>query len=114
MEFKLNVYKGKDIEKTYTCHDFELRTGLCEDLMDIVDFETMVKANQGNISDAEAMAMIPMMLKIQKHHKPIMKQVFPQLTDDEYERTKTKEINTIVWQIVGYAFQELMMVAEKN
>lgn len=114
MEFKLNIYKGKDVEKTYTCHDFELRTGMCEDLVDVVDIELMVKAQQGELTDAEAIKIVPMMMKVQKHHKSIMKQVFPQLTDAEYKRTSTKEVNAIVWQIVGYVFKELMMVAEKN
>lgn len=39
MELKLNIYKDKQVEKTYTANDFMLMTGTCEDILCLVDID---------------------------------------------------------------------------
>ena len=39
MELKLDIYNGREIEKTYISTDFRLMTGTCEDLLKLVDVD---------------------------------------------------------------------------
>ena len=36
-DIKLNIYKGKEIEKTYTCEECIIEFGVVEDIVNILD-----------------------------------------------------------------------------
>lgn len=112
MELKLNIYKGKDIEKTYITDDFRVTTGVCEDIMNVIDLEEFMKLD--GATEEEALKFLPSMIGLSKHFNPIMKQVFPELTDDEYKRTDLSEVSSIAWEIVMYTITQLFNVASKN
>ena len=83
MDLKLNVYKNnKEIEKTYIASEFDLMWGTMEDLTNAVDLD---KIN-------DEIEVGKMVLKILPQVKPLLKQVFDGLTDDELKRTKIKEL----------------------
>lgn len=112
MELKLNVYKGKEIEKTYTTDDFRLMTGTCEDLLNIIDMDMFSKLD--GMTNDEAIKALSMFVGVFKQFKPIMKDIFPDLTDDEYNRTEMKEVSAIAWHVIQYTFGQLFNVASKN
>ena len=112
MELKLNIYKGKEIEKTYTADDFRLMTGTCEDLLNMIDMDMFSKLD--GLSDEEAIKALSMIVGVFKQFKPIMKDIFPELTDDEYKRTDMKEVSAIAWHVIQYTFGQLFNVASKN
>ena len=66
MELKLNIYKGKTIEKTYKAETFDIMFGTVEDLLNIIDLE---KLN----SDTEIAKLI---IKVFPLLKPLLKDVF--------------------------------------
>lgn len=112
MELKLNIYNGNEIEKTYITQDFRLSTGVCEDIINVIDIEQF--ANLNNLSDEDALKLLPTMMKLAKQFNPIMKQVFPELTDDEYKRTDMSEVSAVAWQVIMYTITQLFNVSSKN
>ncbi len=110
MEFKLNVYNGKTIEKTYTANDFSLMTGTCEDILNTIQIDKLAIAD----TDTPSVEFLTMFMGLFKQFNPIMKQVFDGLTDDEYKRTHMDEVANISWKIIMYTLTTLFSVSEKN
>lgn len=108
MELKLNVYDGKKIVKTYTANDFNLMTGVCEDIINTIDID---KLTGGKLDDkALGMEVIKVVAKSFSKFKPFLQDVFDGLTDDEYRNTSIKEVAAIVFAIVQYTISELFDV----
>lgn len=112
MELKLNIYNGKDIEKTYTANDFVLTTGTCEDILKLVDIDKI----SGNLDDNNAMMeVLKIVIKAFQEFKPMMMQIFDGLTEDEYRRTNVAEVAGVVIQVVKYTFAQLFnSISAKN
>lgn len=104
MELKLNIYKGKTIEKTYKAETFDIMFGTVEDLLNIIDLE---KLN----SDTEIAKLI---IKVFPLLKPLLKDVFEGVTDDELRRTKIKELIPLFVNIFVFALKELNSNSSKN
>lgn len=97
MELKLNVYKNNtEIEKTCTAGEYDLMWGTIEDLTNVIDLD--------NIDDNVAVGK--MILKLLPQLKPILKQIFVGITDDEIKRTKVKELIPIFMDVFKYAFSQ--------
>ena len=82
---ELNVYKKdskKDIEKTYRVEGYELMLGTVEDFMNIIDVEKL----SNNVEAAK------MLMKCYKQLMPLLKDIFPTITDDELKRVKVNEL----------------------
>ena len=104
MELKLNIYKGKTIEKTYKAETFDIMFGTVEDLLNIIDLE---KLN----SDTEIAKLI---IKVFPLLKPLLKDVFEGVTDDELRRTKIKELIPLFVDIFVFPLKELNNNSSKN
>lgn len=108
MELKLNIYDGKKIVKTYEANDFNLMTGVCEDVINTVDID---KLTSGKLDDKTlGIEVIKIVAKSFSKFKPLLQDVFEGLTDDEYRRTSIKEVANVVVQIVKYTVGELFNV----
>ncbi len=82
---KLNIYKAdvkNEIEKTYEVEGYDLMFGTVEDFIGVIDLEKMnneveiIKAVMGCLGQL----------------KPLLLDVFEDLTEDELKRTKVKEL----------------------
>lgn len=114
MDLKLNIYKGKNIEKTYSAEDFTLMTGTCEDIMKAIDLDRLMG---GSLSEEQiGLEIIKTVTKCWKMFLPFLQEVFEGLTEEEYRRTSIKEVGGAVVQIVQYTVSELFNVGgtEKN
>lgn len=106
MELKLNIYNTrrlKEIEKTYIVNDFELSTGTCEDLLDLIDidmFEGGLEALSDEVKISQVLRTIVGGVQI---FKDLLKDVFDGLTDDEIKRTKVGDIINCVALIIKYS-----------
>lgn len=96
MELKLNIYKGKELEKTYTCETYDIMFGTVEDLLNLIDLDKM----------NDQLELGKMIIKAIPLLKPFLKDVFDGLTDDELRRTKVKELIPLFVNIFVYAFSE--------
>lgn len=110
MELKLNIYNGKDIEKTYVSNDFALMTGTCEDILKLIDIEKI-----GDLDDdTSIMEVVKIVLNAFQEFNPLMKQIFEGLTDDEYRRTHIVDVARVVIDVLKYTLKELFTVSSKN
>lgn len=105
MELKLNIYnKNGEIVKTYTASEFDLMWGTIEDLIDCIDVD--------KIDDAEAVGK--MILHVLPQLKPLLKQIFPGITNSEIRNTKVKELIPIFFSAFTYAFNEINSLGNKS
>lgn len=103
-DLKLNIYKGKNIEKTYVAEEIDIMFGTIEDLLDAIDFD--------NLSDEKE--VVKVVIKTLNNLKPFLKQIFDGLTDDEIKRTKVKELVPLFVDIIKYTMDELNALMSKN
>lgn len=89
---KLNIYSEtnkNEVEKTYTADGYDLMLGTTEDILAVIDFEKM--------HDQTALAV--MIVKCYSLLKPLLKDIFEGLTDDELRRVKFKELIPLFGEI---------------
>ena len=107
---KINVYNGKEIEKTYFADDYKLMFGTLEDLIDAIDIDALdssseidlAKAVAGFISNSRVTA------------KNIIKDMFPEITDEELRRVATDEMAICLIDAVKYVFAQVKKIAKRK
>lgn len=110
MELKLNIYKADsdEIEKVYTSQDFDLRTGTCEDLIRALDIDSMLK-NIDNPGELGKMVLHAVVMNYDKF-RPYIFRAFNGLTEEEFARTKFKEVGTLIIRIAVYTVNQLFSI----
>ena len=104
MEIKLNIYNKREIVKTYTAEGYDLMMGTIEDFMEIIDIE--------KINDTAAVAK--MVTKGFEQIKPLMKDIFPGLTDEEFRGIKVTELVQVIAQIGAAVINNLGILKQGN
>lgn len=100
---KLNIYEKKKVVKTYETDTYDLMFGTVEDVAKIVDLD---KLQTG--SDAEIIKLVGgMVIGGMDLLKPLLKDIFDGLTDEELRRTKAKDIAVVIVEVVKYTISEL-------
>lgn len=111
MELTLNIYKGKEIEKTYTASEFDLMFGTVEDVVALIDVDKFS-------DNAEDMAFIGAVTKMisggMEQVKELLKEIFPGLTDEEIKRTKVRELVPLFVDVIRYSVNELASISSKK
>lgn len=113
MELTLNIYKAKgkytissEVERVAKAQDFELTTGVCEDVMNLINIDMF----EGGFDALSEESKQELAIGIIKDGYPmfveIIKEVF-ELTDDEARRIKIADVATVVFAIVKYSFAQL-------
>lgn len=109
MELKLNVYTDRlcrKVEKTVTANDFELSTGVCEDVLNIINIDMF----EGGLDALSNDSMQELAIGIIKNGYPfflqLVKDIF-ELTDKEAQCLKVADIAKVVIDIVKYSFSQL-------
>ena len=103
---ELNIYKAdskNEVEKKYTVDGYELMLGTVEDFISIIDIDKL----GDNIEAAK------MLLKCYRQLMPLLKDIFPDITDDELKRVKVNELVETFKQ-VGTAVVEGFGVLKKG
>lgn len=104
MQLNLNIYRGRNIEKVYTANEFDIMFGTVEDLIDLIDADRL----SGNVSDTDFIAAVVVLLKGGFDQvKSLLKELFPEVTDDELKRTKMKDVVHILVSVLKYGFAEM-------
>ena len=103
-DLKLNIYNGKEIEKTYVAEEIDIMFGTVEDLLEVINFDNLKDENE----------VVKVVIAKLKNLKPFLKQIFDGLTDDEIKRTKVKELVPLFVDIVKYSINELKSLMGKN
>lgn len=107
-EITLNIYKQgskKEIEKTHKVQGYDLMLGTVDDFLSIIDVD--------KLGDNSAVAK--MVLQGYGQIKPLIMDVFPDLTDDEFKRVKVSELIQTIVQIGVSVVENLdYLKTEKN
>lgn len=104
MELKLNIYNGKEIEKTYTSDECDLMYGTLEDILEIVDAT----------NEKEAASILKTTGGLVRELRPMLKQIFNELTEEELRRTKVKELISLFSDIFAYAMEQIYGLGEND
>lgn len=108
MELTLKIYNGRNVVKEYKAETIDFSFGVVEDVLDALDFENMN-------SQTEIAGMI---IKASKQLKPLLKDIFDGVTDDEIRNTRMQNLIEVFKGLYVYAMQELGRTAaagnEKN
>lgn len=111
MQLNLNIYKGKTIEKVYTANEFDIMFGTVEDLIALIDTDKL----SGNVSDVDFIGAVAVLLKGGfEQVKSLMKELFPEVTDEELKRAKMKDVLSILVDVLKYGFSEMMGASGKK
>lgn len=106
---KLNVYENGKIVKTYSSQEYVLTTGLCEDILSMIDID---KLTAGGLNDtALGMEIIKIVTKSFSKFKPFIQDIFQGLTDDEYRQTAIKEVAGVIIIVVKHTVSELYSIS---
>lgn len=103
MDLKLNIYEKKNIIKTYTAETYDLMFGTVEDLLDVIDIDNIQAGDKAELLKAIAKVLANSMNIV----KPLLKEVFEGLTDDELRKTKLKDIIDVLAEIIAYSISEI-------
>ena len=109
MELKINIYKTRlcrEVEKTVTANAFELSTGICEDVLNIINIDLFEGGFQALSDESQQELAIDLIKKGYPFFIQLIKEIF-ELTDDECKCLAISEIARVVMDIVKYAFSQL-------
>lgn len=112
MELKLNIYKNQqEVEKTYTADTYDLLFGTIDDFAHVLDLHALT-GNKGSIAAAQAVANL--VTNGMDMLKPLLKDVFPGLTDAELRRVKAKELIPVAAGLCGFTMEQLHALVESG
>lgn len=105
MELKLNIYKKQnEIEKTYTADTYDIMMGTVEDLLNALDLDALMGHKGAATAAAAAGKLVAGGSEIVK---PLLKDIFPGLTDEELRHTKAKEVLGVIVGLTGFSLDEI-------
>ena len=100
---ELNVYKNREIEKTYKAENYDLMFGTVEDIMTIFDIDALKTGSDVELINLVTKAL-PACLNI---INPLLKDIFEGLTDEELKRVKLKEVAIVLVDVIKYTLTEI-------
>lgn len=100
---KLNVYESRRIIKTYEAESYDLMFGTVEDILTLFNVDDLKTG-----SDVEIIKMVGKVLpQCIDTVKPLLKDIFEGITDEELKKTKMKEIVVVLIDVIKYSFSQM-------
>lgn len=101
MQLNLNIYRGREIEKAYTANEYDIMFGTVEDLINLIDVDSLT----GGKTDADFVGAVAALLKGGiSSVRSLLKEIFPDVTDEELKRVKMKDVVAILVNVLKYGF----------
>ena len=101
MQLNLNIYRGREIEKVYTADEYDIMFGTVEDLINLIDVDSLT----GGKTDADFVGAVAALLKGGiSSVRSLLKEIFPEVTDDELKRVKMKDVVATLVNVLKYGF----------
>lgn len=99
MQLVLNIYDTdtKLIAKQYTAETVDIMFGTIEDIIEIIDVEKL----------SDDMEWVKVIALSMKKLKPLLKEVFVGVTDEELKNAKVKELIPLFLNILKYMMSEI-------
>ena len=109
MELKLKVYTTRlcrEVEREVIANDFELSTGVCEDVLNIINIDMFEGGLQALSEESTQELAIDLIKNGYPFFIDLVKEIF-EISDAEAKRLKISDIATVVLDIVRYSFTQL-------
>ena len=99
MQLTLNIYdkKTKEVVKKYNAETVDILFGTVEDIIDIIDIDKL----------DDNMELAKILMIAMKKLKPLLKDVFVGLTDEELKCTSIKELIPLFKNIITFMINEI-------
>jgi hypothetical protein len=101
---ELNIYQRKELKKTYTAEGYFLTVGTMEDVLGVLDFDKM--------EDEKEVAK--MIVKACTRLQPIVFDIFPDLTDEDYRLIRISDLVPLFVQVCKDIIGAVKSVPRKN
>lgn len=99
----LNIYKKKNIVKTYEADTYDLMFGTIEDVADAINLDALEKG-----TDVEIIKLVgKLVLTNMNLVKDLLKDIFDGLTDKELKHAKVSEIAVVLIEVVKFTISQL-------
>ena len=108
MEIKLNIYDGNKIVKTYTANEVNLSFGVIEDILELIDVDKLTATTDDVALMKEVIKVIA---RAFGQVKTILREMFPDITEDELKHARMKDIALILIDTFKFAFAEIAGLA---
>lgn len=106
----LNIYKRKEIVKTYEAEAYDLMFGTIEDVADAIDLDALETG-----TDVEIIKLVgKLVLTNMNLVKDLLKDIFEGLTDKELKHTKVSEIAVVLIEVVKFTISQLNLSFKGN
>lgn len=113
MELKLNIYEGNEVVKTYTAQSFRLSTGVVRGIIKFIDVDKFVQ--NGKINEEKAVIeAFKIITKSFDSFVQLLMDIFPDLTEEESDKTDIMEVAQIIVKAVMEAFASLNSIQAKK
>lgn len=111
MEIKLPIYEKRQIVKTYTAETYDIMFGTVEDLINVIDIDKFMSGSDKDFGVGVA-AAIPGVIGL---IKPLLKDIFEGLTDDEIKHCHLADIVNVVIKVIKSSVAQIAVdAAGKN
>ena len=101
MQLNLNIYRGREVEKVYTADEYDIMFGTVEDLVNLIDVDSLT----GGETDADFVGAVAALLKGGIGSvRSLLKEIFPDVTDEELKRVKMRDVVNILVNVLKYGF----------
>ena len=100
MSLVLNIYnpETKETVKTYSAETADIMFGTVEDIIEVIDIDTL----------NDRMTWAKLIIVSIKKLRPLLKDVFKGLTDEELKNTKIKELVPLFKEIFNFLWDEIL------
>lgn len=106
---KLNIRNKKNkIVKTYEAQEVNLRMGTVEDIVEVLSIDKAINANDTAANLYEVISTVVM--NSYAMCKPILQDVFPELTSEELRNVNFKDVINVVIDIIKYSIGDINAV----
>lgn len=107
MEIKLPIYEKRQVVKTYTAETYDIMFGTVEDLINVIDVDKFTDGTDKEFALAVAKALPGVFGMI----KPLLKDVFEGLTDDEIKKCRLSDVVTVIVKIIKTSMAQVIVDA---
>ena len=103
-DIKLDIYEKRKVVKTYTTDECFVEFGVVEDLINMLDLETIDLNDNGSLLElGKRIAMDGIDIL-----KPLLKDTFEGLTDEELRHARIDDIAKVIVGIAKFAGVEIL------
>lgn len=113
MELTLKIYKAKgkytisnEVEREAKAQDFELTTGVCEDVLELIQIDTFANGYAALSDEGKREIAIGIIKDGYPLFLEIIKEIF-EISDDEAKRLIIADVIAVTLEIVKYSFAQL-------